>query len=606
MNFKGLRALDQALAETLSDDPIVQGLIAVTSYQVGRGHVCLSLDALASDPARLLDLDVEQLANWPPADPALWQAKLESSGLLGGPLVLMEGRLYLRRYYDYERTIARSIQSRLSPPALSADQIERLRQTLGRLFEANGLDYQRIACALALRSAFSVITGGPGTGKTTTVVKLLAALIELNETPLRICLAAPTGKAAARLSESIQGSVEGLPIDPAHRQRIPSAVTTLHRLLEYRPLQGRYGFYAQRTLPLDVLVIDEASMVDVGLMAATFEALPRHARILLLGDKDQLSSVEAGAVLGELCQGAQDGHYWPQTAQWVQSLTGDVLPEEFIDPHGSALNQSVAMLRVSYRFAGDSGIGALSESINQGALSPDWLNPIQAGRWADLTPIPASPRLTQDAGLKNLVLTEYQAYLSQVHRASNDSQRLQAIDAFQRFQILCSTRKGEWGADAVNQQIEAWLTEAGFIQPNAQFYAGQPIMVTRNDKNLGLFNGDVGLIFPVIDPDNDTGVLRVGFDQIGKLRWVSPARLRGNQTVYAMTVHKSQGSEFDHTMLILPRGANAHLTRELLYTAITRARQRFSFQVVDPKLWLEAARHPTSRASGLLVQLEET
>ena len=606
MNFEGLRALDQALAETLSDDPIVQGLIAVTSYQVGRGHVCLSLNALASDPARLLDLEVEQTADWPPADPALWQAKLEASGLLGGPLVLMQGRLYLRRYYDYERTIARGIRSRLSQPALSQNQIERLRQTLGRLFEANGLDYQRIACALALRSAFSVITGGPGTGKTTTVVKLLAALIELSEKPLRICLAAPTGKAAARLSESIQGSVEVLPIDPAHRQRIPSGVTTLHRLLEYRPSEGRYGFDAQRTLRLDVLVIDEASMVDVGLMAATFEALPRHARIILLGDKDQLSSVEAGAVLGELCQGAQQGHYWPQTAEWLQSLTGDALPDELIDPQGRALNQSVAMLRVSYRFAGDSGVGALSDSINQGALSPDWLNPIQAGRWADLKTIPVSPRLNQDTGLKNLVLTEYQAYLNQVHQASTDPQRLLAIEAFQRFQMLCSTRKGEWGADNVNQQVEQWLAEAGFITPNGQFYAGQPIMVAQNDKNLGLFNGDVGLVFSVQDPDGDTRVLRVGFAQSGQLRWISPARLRGYQTVYAMTVHKSQGSEFDHAMLILPRGPNTHLTRELLYTAITRARRRFSFQAVEPKLWLEAAGQPTSRASGLLVQLDET
>ena len=606
MNFEGLRALDQALAETLSDDPIVQGLIAATSYQVGRGHVCLSLSALASDPARLLDLDVEQTAAWPPADPALWQAKLEASGLLGGPLVLMEGRLYLRRYYDYERTIAQGIRSRLSPPALGADQIERLKQTLDQLFESDGLDYQRIACALALASPFSVITGGPGTGKTTTVVKLLAALIQLSETPLRICLAAPTGKAAARLSESIQSSVEGLPVDPNDRQRIPSVVTTLHRLLEYHPSEGRYGFDSQRTMPLDVLVIDEASMVDVGLMAATFEALPRHARIILLGDKDQLSSVEAGAVLGELCQQAQHGHYWPKTAEWVQSLTGDVLPEELIDPEGSLLSQSVAMLRVSYRFSGDSGIGALSESINQGALSSDWLDQIQAGRWADLTPIPTSPRLNQDTGLKNLVLTEYQAYLNQVHQASNDSQRLKAIESFQYFQMLCSTRKGEWGADQVNQHVEQWLAEAGLIAPNGQFYAGQPIMVTQNDKNLGLFNGDVGLVFSVVDPDSDTRVLRVGFAQSGQLRWISPARLRGYQTVYAMTVHKSQGSEFDHAMLILSRGANAHLTRELLYTAITRSRRRFSFQAVDPNLWLEAARQPTSRASGLLVQLKET
>ena len=408
------------------------------------------------------------------------------------------------------------------------------------------------------------------------------------------------------MSESIQGSVEGLPIDPAHRQRIPNIVTTLHRLLEYRPSEGRYGFDAQRTLPLDVLVIDEASMVDVGLMAATFEALRGMLGSYFLGDKDQLSSVEAGAVLGELCQGAQHGHYWPQTAEWIQSLTGDVLPEELVDPDGSALNQSVAMLRVSYRFAGDSGIGALSESINQGALTPDWLSPIQAGRWTDLTPIPASPRLTQDTGLKNLVLTEYQAYLNLVHQAGTDSQRLQAIESFQRFQVLCSTRKGEWGADQINQQVEQWLAEAGSITPNGQFYAGQPIMVTQNDKNLGLFNGDVGLVFSVQDKDSDTRVLRVGFAQSGELRWISPARLRGYQTVYAMTVHKSQGSEFDHAMLILPRGPNTHLTRELLYTAITRARRRFSFQAVEPKLWLEAAGQPTSRASGLLVQLEET
>ncbi|MGM0639262.1 MAG: exodeoxyribonuclease V subunit alpha, partial [Pseudomonadota bacterium] len=432
-----LRALDRAFAAFLAREvpdasaPLLLAA-ALASHQLGRGHVCLDLAQTLAEPDLALSLPPEgdSLEDPPPRPSQLlaeltltdWQAALAHPLIIGHgpgntPLVLDGTRLYLRRYWHHERSIQHHIAARLSDAipcgssALLRDGADRrpdqatnaadtatLSKALDALFPASTtLDWQKAACALAARSPFAVITGGPGTGKTTTVVKLLALLQTLalgdGRRPLRIRLAAPTGKAAARLNESIAGQVSGLDLSAlapllvtpeeakstnplwertsvreigveALRKAIPTNVATLHRLLGSRPDTRHFRHNARNPLPLDVLVVDEASMVDVEMMAALLDALPHRARLVLLGDKDQLASVEAGSVLGDLCARAEGGHYTPATADWLAEATGQALPPEMLDAAGAPLDQAIAMLRVSHRFDAESGIGQLASAVN--------------------------------------------------------------------------------------------------------------------------------------------------------------------------------------------------------------------------------------------------
>ncbi|MBI0460230.1 exodeoxyribonuclease V subunit alpha, partial [Dickeya dianthicola] len=396
-----LRELDRALVRFLHQEcpdapPLLLLGAALVSYQLGRGHVCLDLAATLADSGFSLALPPEgdRSENRKIARPAAvlagvtlsaWQAALQqpqlvSSGEGSTPLVLVGARLYLRRYWRYEQDVRHAITQQLKQNHVLRAAIApaALRQRLDALFPgdaAGAANWQKLACALAAGSAFSIITGGPGTGKTTTVVKLLALLqslaLEQHGKPLRIRLAAPTGKAAARLNESIAGAIAGLTLDglaqgEAIREHINSEVVTLHRLLGSRPDTRHFRHHADNPLMLDVLVVDEASMVDLEMMAALLAAMPARSRLILLGDKDQLASVEAGALMGELCRRAAQGHYLPQTRDWLRDVAGDAPDDALLDPHGSALDQSIAMLRHSYRFGADSGIGQLAEAVNDG------------------------------------------------------------------------------------------------------------------------------------------------------------------------------------------------------------------------------------------------
>ena len=343
-------------------------------------------------------------------------------------------------------------------------------------------DWQKIACVLASRQRFGLITGGPGTGKTTTVLRLLALLqwqaLATHGKPLRIGLAAPTGKAAARLSGSIAGAIGRLPLDDVPqgeviRAAIPHAVSTLHRLLGSRPDSRHFRHDARNPLRLDVLVIDEASMIDLEMMAAVMHALPASARLILLGDKDQLASVEAGAILGELCARAQQGHYWPETAIWVSEVTREVVPPALQDVAGTPLDQSICMLRHSHRFGADSGIGRLAAFVNAGdvqGVARLWREAGQgAGQTGDIAryEVDASRR-----GLRELVIhgrgeqpVGYAHYLQVMRQhqpapdadpATFDVWAQQVLQAHGRFQLLCALRQGHWGVDHLNRQIAVW------------------------------------------------------------------------------------------------------------------------------------------------------
>ncbi|MGC1550211.1 MAG: exodeoxyribonuclease V subunit alpha [Rhodanobacter sp.] len=637
-----LRPLDIALARFLAErdphaSPALLLLTALLSRQLADGHLCLDLAALDA-----LAAEYEWPSTWrvllttaPLSSPLLADAQ----GLpLDAPLVLDDTRIYLRRYWNHERDVADAIGRRLAFMPLPPDALS---EELTRLFPApmgDTPDWPRIACALAARGAFSVITGGPGTGKTTTVVRLLGLLQTLHlrdrPRPLRIRLAAPTGKAAARLNASIAAQIARLDVSDAVRAAIPAQVDTLHRLLGARVDSRSFRHNRANPLHLDVLVVDEASMIDLEMMAAVLAALPEQARLILLGDKDQLSSVEAGAVLGDLCRRAEEGHYNEATAAWLHAASGDDI-SAFIRSDAQALDQQVAMLRHSHRFGAASGIGRLAMAVNAGDIhrvhnlldTPHediaWISSDETARLAAVAIdgggtyfAPSASGNTPQGYRHYLTLLRRERPTVDAGETAHAEWAHRVLEGFDRFQLLCALRRGPFGAEGLNRQIADALQAAGLIESAHGWYEGRPVMITRNDYSLGLMNGDIGITLSM--PGRD-GIVRlyVAFPignnadasddgrENAKVRFVLPSRLGDVDTVYAMTVHKSQGSEFEHTMLVLPGEASAALTRELLYTGITRARRWFS--LLGPQNSVElAVTQRTRRHSGLAERWTDT
>lgn len=597
-----LRPLDVHFAQIVAgnDEPELLLAAACLSAEAGAGHVCLLLDQLL--PENLFNGRQPELAlaAWQAAgrpDLSRWQQRLAATAAVGDghsatPVVLRQQRLYLQRMWQSEGEVAAFIRSdRVVQPVEEAQ----LRAILDQLFgeAADEADWQKIAAAVAATCRIAIISGGPGTGKTTTVAKLLAALVQLGgDARLRIQLAAPTGKAAARLTESLGIASRQLPLTPEQRALFPTEAATLHRLLGAQPNSQRMRYHRGNPLHLDVLVVDEASMVDLPMMARLIAALPSEARVIFLGDRDQLASVEAGAVLGDICRFAEQGYSVERAAQLAR-LTGYALPGQ---PVGAAVRDSLCLLRKSYRFDAQSGIGQLALAVNagDGEQAMAALN----GRYADVAGYPLLT--TEDyQQLLNACVAGYRDYLKRV-AAGADAASI--LDVFGRFQVLCALRAGPFGVAGLNERIESGLQRAGLIRrnpgPAGRWYLGRPVMIGRNDSALGLFNGDIGIALPGAEGD-----LRVHFQlPDGSIKSVQPSRLPAHETAYAMTVHKSQGSEFDHTLLVLPHHFLPVLTRELVYTAITRARKQLSLYATD-KVLLGAIRTPTQRRSGLAERL---
>ena len=658
-----LRHLDRALARWVAElDPQARPELlmatALLAHLEGRGHTCLPLEALVREPAALLA--------WPaPAPQALaqawhalpqglddWLEALRRSPVVheegvapdqGQPLVLGGSAtaplLYLRRYWGYETRVAQALRERASAP-LPVDEAL-ARQWLARLFAPaqpgqvpdapartegdTDVDWQQLACAVALRSRVAVLTGGPGTGKTYTAARLLALLAAMEPPgrPWRVALAAPTGKAAARLRQSIDGALQDLqtPLQgvldvQALAQRLGPA-RTLHALLGAQPHTRQMRHHAGHPLDVDVLLVDEASMVHLEMMAALLDALPASARLVLLGDKDQLASVEAGAVLGDLCQHAQAGRYSRESADYLAQVAGEVLPPSFTAPDPApALAQHIAMLRTSRRFGGP--IGQLAQAVNAGdaAQAAAVLQQDASGAVAHITSHDPA-QAVQLAWPGRPGCASYADYAEQLARWPTIAQAAGAPDfaathaawvravlqAFERFRLLCAVRAGDWGVAGLNAGVQAALAQAGVLprQPGA-WYAGRPVMVTRNDPLLGVFNGDIGIALPASEAGH---ALRVFFLQGEALHAVSSTRLAHVETAFAMTVHKSQGSEFGHTALVLPpQAAGALLSRELVYTGITRARDAFTLVAAQPAVLEQALRQRTQRSSGLPARLQ--
>jgi len=649
-----LRRLDSAMAAWVADldadaEPALLVATALLTHLEGRGHTCLPLvpllphpEAVLGWPSDALDALKELWATLPPQLPG-WRTALLSSRVVydatglgadsGQPLVLggtvQAPRLYLRRYWTYEQAVVRQIIERTAAP-LPVD-VQAVKHWLDCLFDApthpaDGPNWQKLACAIALRGRLSVITGGPGTGKTYTAARLLALLFAVDPHPerLRVALAAPTGKAAARLKQSIDAALAGLherlgdTLDLTTLTQRMGPARTLHALLGARPDTRQFQYHAGRPLDVDVLIVDEASMVHLEMMAALLAALPATVRLILLGDKDQLASVEAGAVLGDLCRDAQAGRYSLDTAQYALAAAGQALPQPYLaaaDNAAPALAQHTVMLRQSHRFGGP--IGQLALAVNAGDVvaaqqclyggASHTLARINADHAGQVLPLAVPPKDNQGT------VASYRGYLEVLGQppALNSSVQAQEdwvrriLREFERFRILCAVREGDWGAIGLNRAIEQQLHKEKLLQARGEWYAGRPVMITRNDPVLGVFNGDIGITLPSIQQSGRVGSLRVYFADGPQLRSVGVGRLAHVETAFAMTVHKSQGSEFEHTVLVLPPQAGPVLSRELVYTGITRARQAFTLVSAQPGLLSAALRQPTQRASGLQELLQQ-
>lgn len=606
---------------------------ALASRQVNNGHVCLHLPELVKHAELIDDAGDPVAVTWPTV--AEWLDVLRSSALVRAgdvrtPLVLDDaGRLYLRRYWDHQEQLAAAIHARATqtPPVDG----RWLKHSLERLFPADPAsahtgepDWQRIAAAVAAQRRFCVISGGPGTGKTYTVVKILALLVEqalhTHGRILRVTLVAPTGKAAARLSESIQRAKQGLACSEEVRHAIPEEAATIHRCLgALRNNSTEFRHNRNNPLITDLVLVDEASMVDLALMNRLVAAVPLTAPLILLGDKDQLASVEAGAVLGDICNTGAPRSYSREFVHTVGELTGDRLPLGADAPHSTGIWDCMVQLTHSYRYSPQSGIGALARAINAGD-SAAALAILAADTCPDVVLIEPPKDGSINATLQAAVVQGFAPYL----RQSNPSEQLRALE---RFRVLCAHRRGPAGVELANQQIEEILTEAGLIHVTGPYYTGRPIMVTRNDYQLNLFNGDVGII---VDPDSELAAARLEtaaalssanegdpsaapppqraalfLGPQGTPRWISVSRLPPHETVYAMSVHKSQGSEFDEVAVLLPPRLSPVLSRELLYTAVTRARQQVAIYAQREVLADTIARR-IERLSGLRERLWDT
>jgi exodeoxyribonuclease V alpha subunit len=563
---------------------------ALVSRRVADGHVCLPLDEYAGQPLS----DAAPRLRAPSRD--AWAAALRRSPVVGSPgartpLVLDDAdRVYLWRYWSYEQRLAAALRAR----AAHEPRVDRarLRADLRAVFASPpdadaDVDWQRVAAATAALRGLCVVSGGPGTGKTSTVAQILALLVlqaSARGEQLRVALAAPTGKAAARMDESLRGSAARERLPPAARALWPEGASTLHRLLGARPDSVYFRHDAAHPLPLDVLVVDEASMVDLALMAKVVDALPADARLIVLGDRDQLASVEAGAVLGDVC-GPAPGC----SAAFAATLAEcGVRAAPATSAVAAPLADVVVPLRRSWRFGAASGIGRLAAAVKEGdadaavALLREGSHADVA--WAD----PPAGELPER--LAEVAAAGFGPYAAAVARGDVAA----AFAAFARFRVLCAHRTGPSGVGAVGRRVEDALAARGLLAPTAGWYAGRSVMVLRNDYGQRLFNGDVGLALP----DGD-GEPRVWFEAPGGgVRAVAPPRLPAHETVWAMTVHKSQGSEFDEVLVVLPPEPSRVVTRELLYTAVTRARRRVTIWG-SPAVVAAAVATPVQRSSGL-------
>jgi len=596
---------------------------ALVSSATGNGDICLDLGSVFEKQA-MKEKNGEMPVIFPKLD--VWLDKLRKSPVVGDPgefcpLILDENnRLYLYRYWEYEKILSESIKRRVKEDVKDIDA-SLLKESLKRLFPKNSgpensendINWQKVASLTAAIKRFCVISGGPGTGKTYTVAKILALLLEqARGEKLRIFLCAPTGKAAAKLSESIKKAKEELNCSETIKQAIPVETYTIHRMLKTIPGSPYFRYNSENPLPADVVIVDEASMVDIALMSKLVSSIPMTAGLILMGDRDQLASVEAGSVLGDICETSGMQMFSREYSKTIEEITGEKIDTSIkAYEKGQGLYDCIVVLKKSLRFTGKSEIWELSQAVNKG----DW-KPI-------LSILNKNIGLKNNTGFKNNIAlknkegrgVKWEEFRASSEKHSIISEKIidgysdyliaqdpyTALEEFNKFKLLCALKIGPYGAYSLNRLAEEVLKKEKLIRTdmsdNYPWYRGRPVLITKNDYSRGLFNGDMGITMP--DPKEGGSNLYVFFPEAsGGVRRYSPYRIQEHETAYAMTVHKSQGSEFDHVCLVFPDKDYPVLTRELVYTGITRARKSVLIWGRENVLKAAVSRR-IKRASGL-------
>jgi len=564
---------------------------ALVVRAVRQGSVCLEVARAAATTA-VDGVEAEDVAALPWPEPAAWRAALESSGVVAigedgpadRPLRFVDGLLYLDRYWRQERVIAGYVDTAMGRPVAAPDASS-MSAALARLFPGKEPDRQRLAAVVAAHRRLSILAGGPGTGKTTTVAKLLALLQDQAGRRLRIALAAPTGKAAARLQEAATSAAQLLPSEDQQRLGDLEA-STLHRLLGFKPgARTRFWHDRDNRLPYDVVVVDEASMVSLTMMSRLVDALRPDCRLVLVGDPDQLASVEVGAVLGDLVERPlPPGVVQREDVSTRAAADLEALPA---DERERAVSAGVVRLSHVYRFSQE--IQQLADAIRSGV--PDSVLAAIAEEHPSIELVevdPASRTSELDSLRQDVVATGRE--LVEAARAGDAEAALARLE---RHRVLCAHREGPYGVAQWGSRVEEWLAEAidGYGR-DGHWYVGRPLLVTANDYQLRLFNGDTGV---VVDVD---GHARAAFRRDGQVVTLPTSRLSDVQTVHALSVHRSQGSQFDRVSVVLPPAESPLMTRELLYTAVTRAKEHV--RIIGTREALVAAvQRPIIRASGL-------
>tara|TARA_R110002050_G_scaffold2220_10_gene13420 strand:- start:7930 stop:9702 length:1773 start_codon:yes stop_codon:yes gene_type:complete len=553
--------------------PTVLVAAVICSFHQINGNVCIFLDRIHQDK-RIVDLlcllpshntQIEALMN-----------ELQASSVVGSPgefkpLILEENRLYIQRYWKYENELVAWIKERTTRE--SSKLTKEVIETVQEQFKANTsdkTDWQKVAVFLSVLKDFLIISGGPGTGKTFTVRKIIETIQGSCSIPKRIALAAPTGKAAQRLSESFQNDSSN-----------EIGAQTIHKLLGAR-MDGSFAFGKNRKLPYDVVIVDEASMLDIRLWIQLIRALSDQTKLIVLGDKDQLSSVEAGAVLGDICQGAENIF----SKNLVETLSGCGVEVGAKEIETESLNDCIVLLTKSYRFGAQSGLKLLSEAINTE-------NPTLAFEILTSSEIGDVHWIEPDI---NTIPTIIKRYCVDVFSRNSKESPGQQFEAYTNAQILCAIRKGDFGIERVNREAELTIKTKAGISRGREWFDGRFVLFTKNDSFLKVQNGETGIFFT--GPNSEGKVMVEGNEN----RQISVSRVKEYQPAYAITVHKSQGSEFENVVLILPNEHNPIITKELLYTAVTRARQ--NLLVVGSRGVVEQAiLQRISRNSGLATKL---
>jgi len=573
--------------------------VALVVRSTRHGSVVLDLDTAKATTSQDVDEDDDAVSladielDWPDD----WVARCAASPLCGephGPLRMLGSQIWLGRYWDQEEQVARELLERSASRPADLD-LAILSAGLVRLFVAGRDDDQRAAAAVCALSRVSVLAGGPGTGKTTTVSPLLALLREQHP-GWSIALAAPTGKAAARLEEAVRSSSASLEVED--RQRLGDLpATTLHRLLGWRPdARSRFRHDRNNRLPFEIVVVDESSMMSLTMMARLLEALRPSTRLVLVGDPDQLASIEAGAVLGDLVDEAMLGRHTPEFAAVLRTVLPG-MPEDQLTSHGSVVRDGVSALRTNWRFPADSGIALLAAAIREGR-GQDALEVLRShSPQIEFVEVDDDAYLTAEdvAGVRAVV----QECGAALHVAAAQGDAVAALEALDRHRLLCAHRRGPRGVQYWSALAARWIAEANPVVPRADGrYPGEPLLVTTNDYDIGLYNGDTG----VVVNDGQGGLIAV-FGRGGDPIPVPLVRLGAVRSLHAMTVHRSQGSQFNRITVLLPPAGSPLGTRETLYTAVTRAEKHVRV-IGSAEAFVAAVGRPAARATGLRARLQ--